>query len=99
MPAIMVPSMYFIARRHILKKRDAFLPRCGVLRCKVHVGCHANTISEGEVCLSSGALERGSLRVTHACNFGSVNFENVKTTLLGSFDKLDGLCVPVLGPV
>jgi hypothetical protein len=38
----------FHRARHILKKRNPFISRPDVFRHQVHVGCHANTVSEAE---------------------------------------------------
>src|SRR5258707_517946 len=39
------------------------------------------------------------LRIAHAGDFRRVDLKNIEATFLGSFDKPDGLRVPVSGPV
>src|ERR1700736_3925502 len=89
----------FHRSRHILEKSDAFFARGGVLRGQVHIGGHADAVSEAEARVRGGAFERVSLRIAHAGDFRRVDLKNIEATFLGSFDKLDGLRVPVLGPV
>src|SRR5260370_12165096 len=89
----------FHRSRHILEKSDAFFARGGVLRGQVHTGAHADAVSEAQARIRGGAFERVSLRIAHAGDFRRVDLKNIEATFLGSFDKLDGLRLPVLVPV
>src|ERR1700738_2488134 len=69
------------------------------LRGQDHTVGYADSVSEAEARIRGGAFERVPLRIAHAGDFRRVDLKNIEAIFLGSFDKLDGLRVPVLGPV
>src|SRR3984957_14769035 len=85
--------------RHLPEKSDALFARVGVLRGQVHIGSHADAVSEAQARIRGGAFERVPLRIAHTGDFRRVDFKNIEATFFRSTDKLDGFRVPVLGPV